>query len=82
LITDKKDKATALLEFFSTVFTKEPDEPDSDFIELEKVALTSEISPLHITECDIQKKLFKLKLNKSLGPDSICPRVMMMISSL
>jgi len=33
LITE--NKATALLEFFSTVFTKEP---HSDFIELDKVA--------------------------------------------
>jgi len=50
LITENKSKATALLEFFSTVFTKEP---DSDFIESDKVALTSEMPPLHITEDDI-----------------------------
>jgi len=54
LITDHKDKATALLEFFSMVFTNEP---DSDFIELDTVDLTSEMSPLHITECDIHKKI-------------------------
>ena len=34
LITGNKDKATALLDFFFSVFTKEP---DSDFIELDKV---------------------------------------------
>jgi len=68
LITENKVKATALLEFFSTVFTKEP---DSDFIELDKVVLTSEMSPLHITEDDILKKLSNLNLNKSPGPYSV-----------
>jgi len=63
LITENKAKATALLEFFSTVFTKEP---DSDFIKLDKVALTSEMPPLQITENNrpILKKLSNLNLNK------------------
>jgi len=60
------------------VFTNEP---DSDFIELDTVALTSEMSPLHITECDIHKKLPYLKLNKSPGPDSIHPRVLYEVRS-
>jgi len=78
LITDNKDKATALLDFFSTVFTKEP---DSDFIELDKVAVTSEMSPLHITEYDIHKRLSNLKLNKSPGQDSIHLRVLYEVRS-
>jgi len=78
LITHNKDKATALLEFLSSVFTKDP---DSDFIELDKVALTSEMAPFHITEYDIHKNLSHLKLNKSPGPDTIHPRVLYEIRS-
>jgi len=73
LTTENKAKATALLEFFSTVFTKEP---DSDFIELDKVSLTSEMPTLHITKDDILKKFSNLNLNKSPEPDSVHPRVL------
>ncbi len=69
--TDKdEEKAEILSQFFSSVFTKEP------------VGLSPQLQPrtilhimqkLEITEDDIEKKLKKLKPNKSPGLDNLNP---------
>ena len=71
---DDKGKADRLGDFFSSVFTNEPDGgwnlPNKPEIKHKlKLLLT------HVTEENLAKKLKKLKISKSPGPDGIHPRV-------
>ena len=68
------DKAEVFINYFSSVFTTEPDSdelpafPERDYQDiLENISITTEM---------INKKLKNLKVNKSPGLDSIHPRVL------
>ena len=68
------EKAELLLEYFSSVFTTEPDTdsmPPFEEREYEKA-----IEDINITRDMVLDKLKKLKINKSPGPDRIHPRVL------
>ena len=71
IIEDDKEKATVLLNQFSSVFTHEtldtPFFPPKDVYE--------EDEDLTIEEDDVRKKLKDLNSNKSAGPDGIHPRI-------
>ena len=68
-----EDKAKVFLDYFSSVFTVEADQYNLPFFE--KRNYETVLDDIHITEDQIVKKLKKLKVNKSPGPDSIHPRV-------
>ena len=68
------EKAELLLDYFSSVFTTEPDSdsmPPFEEREYEKA-----IEDIDITRDMVLDKLKKLKVNKSPGPDKIHPRVL------
>ena len=69
-----QDKAEVLVDYFSSVFTSEPD-PNimPPFEERDYAEITDDID---ITYNSVLKKLKKLKINKSPGPDAIHPRVL------
>ena len=78
-ISDDKGKAETYLNYFTSVFTEEPDSDEMPFFEerdyydaLEDIELDSNI---------VQEKLEKLKKNKSPGPDNMHPRVLHEIAS-
>ena len=76
---DDDEKANVFVEYFSSVFTKEPDDdelPDFDLREFDK-----ELSNIDVTEDAVIKKLYKLKTNKSPGPDQMHPRVLREIAT-
>ena len=69
----ENEKADALADFFSSVFTKEP--PGATPILGPRI--TEQIlSGVDITQEEIESHLKKLKVSKSPGPDSIHPRVL------
>ncbi len=76
--TSEKEKADALNEFFSSVFTKEDMERFPTF---EERQVTSILENVNFTEEDVKKKLDKLKVDKSPGPDNLSPRVLKELSS-
>ena len=68
------DKAEVFVNYFSSVFTSEPDNdtmPPFDERKYEKA-----LENIDITQELVMKKLEKLKINKSPGPDTIHPRVL------
>ena len=67
------DKAKVFLDYFSSVFTTESDQNNLPFFE--KRNYETVINDINITEEQIVKKLKKLKVNKSPGPDSVHPRI-------
>jgi len=67
---DDKSKANILADFFSSVFTKEP---EGDIPEIDPVHLEFAAEKLIITEENIEKLLQELDTNKSPGPDDIHP---------
>ena len=77
--TTDTEKAEVLVDYFSSVFTTEPDNdtmPDFDEREYETILENIVIDPVVVL-----KKLKKLKTNKSPGPDAIHPRVIKEVSS-
>lgn len=70
-------KAEALNNHFTSVFTKEP---QGEVPELQRKS-TSSINNVTFTREKITKKLAKLQINKSAGPDKIHPRVLKELSS-
>ena len=70
-VSSDKDKAQALNEFFTSVFTREDTSsiPDPKLEHAIKVPLED----LHITADDVKKKLDKLNPNKSPGPHEMHP---------
>ena len=61
------------MEYFSSVFTVEPD--SDNLPEFKQRDFTEELSDINITTELVTKKLKKLKIDKSPGPDYIHPRV-------
>ena len=72
--TTDESKSEVLLQYFSSVFTNEPDDDELPFFE--KRDYTSELEHIIITEEQILDKFKKIKTNKSPGPDAIHPRVL------
>ena len=75
---DDKDKAEVFVQYFSSVFTQESDDVLPHFEERKYKEVLDNIK---ITRGDILKKLKKIKINKSPGPDQIHPRVLHEIST-
>ena len=71
--TSDIDKANALEDFFSSVFTVESDD---EFEELEKRNISQPMHEMEITLEAVKAKLAKLKINKSPGGDQLHPRVL------
>ena len=69
-----QEKAEVFLNYFSSVFTNEP--PDENMPSFANRNYSEVISNINITEEIIKKKLTKIKVNKSPGPDAIHPRVL------
>ena len=69
--TSDIEKANALNEFFASVFTSEnPTVPEPE------VVLENSIQDLDISQTAVERKLKKLKIDKSPGPDCLHPRVL------
>ena len=77
LTTDNAEKAETLANFFVSVFTE-------DNVINDEVKLFTECTQRHtlcIQPVDVKKKLEKLNISKSPGPDSIHPRILKELSS-
>ena len=74
MTNDDREKANILGNYFSSVYSKEP-EWTWILEEEEKPIIRKELN-LVITKEAIRKKMSELKANKSPGPDSMHPRVM------
>ena len=68
-----EEKANVLQDFFSSVFTQEP---PGDIPYFKRKDFKYKLTDIDITYDMVKKKLLKLKLNKSPGPDAIHPRVL------
>lgn len=75
--TTDKEKADVLAEFFTSVFTNET---DTEMPKVEKVKVPP-LETMKINVEKIKKKLDKMNISKSPGPDGIHPRVLREISS-
>ena len=73
IVMSNKDKAQDLCDFFSSVFSKEPCD---NFVTSPTCPLVVNIGGLVLMFDSVLSKLAKIKVNKSAGPDSICPRVL------
>ena len=73
LTNSDKEKAEVLSEFFSSVYTKEP---DADIPTLEEKHVDRPMDEISITTEEVLKKLQKLKIDKSPGPDAVHPRLL------
>jgi hypothetical protein len=71
LTKTNEDKAKVLGDFFTSVFTNEP---DGTIPELPRVNITEAMEELIITREMVTKILRKLKIEKSPGPDGLHPR--------
>ena len=69
-----EEKSDIFLKYFSSVFTKEPD--NDDMPHFDKQNYTLELKDIEIDSDMVSKKLKCLKVNKSPGPDAIHPRVL------
>ena len=69
----KTDQKIALSNVFNSVFTKEP---DTDIPKLEKKVVDSQLEDIKLSKKDVVKKLMKLKIDKSPGPDAMHPRLL------
>ena len=69
-----EEKAEVLVDYFSSVFTTEP--TDDTIPPFEKRAFQDVLDNIIITEDMVLKKIRRLKVNKSPGPDGIHPRVL------
>ena len=79
ITTNDQEKAEVFLEYFSSVFTKEPDATTMHFFDTKDYK--TEQWNIAITKQMVMDTLKKLKINKSPGPDAIPPRVIHEISS-
>ncbi len=71
--TTDLEKAEVLAEFYSSVFTQEPNTQ----LPLFPLKEINHVFMLHpITKAEVTEKLTKLKINKSPGPDCMHPRVL------
>ena len=72
-VSSDREKAEIFVNYFSSVFTTEPD--DETMPPFEERDYSEVIDNINITYETVLKKLKKLKINKSPGPDTIHPRV-------
>ena len=79
LSKDDKEKAEVLSSFFSSVFTKEDDNNVPNIGVKENVDCLDQCK---ITISDVRRKLQKLNISKSPGPDGIHPRVLKEMSEV
>ena len=70
---DDKSKADLFQEYFGGVYTKET---DNDMPHFDERQYEEALTRINITEDMINKKIKKIKVNKSPGPDKIHPRVL------
>ena len=73
-VTDDKDKAELLNEFFASVLTNETDINHSELPDCENVKFT--VKDLILVPSDVRVKLTKLAGNKASGPDLISVNVL------
>ena len=73
LITNDKEKANLMNQYFSSVFTKED---MSNLPNFEERVFDQPLSEFNITPEMVEKKLEKLNPSKSPGPDGMHPRVL------
>ena len=77
LTSNEKEKAEVLLDYFSSVFTQEP---EGEMPKIDPVDVDSPLEDIELTEEMIKKKLKNLKTTKSPGPDKIHPRILKELS--
>ena len=73
-----REKANILANYFSSVFTQEPNH--IDIPALPKKRHETPMQKLEITRLDVYKMLKSLNINKSPGPDGIHPRILVELS--
>ena len=73
------EKAEIFGRYFSSVFTSEPDTDKMPFFQ--KLNFEEELNNINITKEIVLKKLKKIKVNKSPGPDKLHPRVLREVSA-
>ena len=72
------EKAEIFGRYFSSVFTSEPDSDEMPFFGKKNFA--EELDNINVTKETVLKKLRKIKVNKSPGPDKLHPRVLREVS--
>ena len=77
LTESDSEKANVLGDFFSSVFTEEPQDELPDI----KVKDCPKENEIKITVEKVKKKLDELVINKSPGPDNLSPRILKELSS-
>ena len=77
--TTDYEKAEELNQQFSSVFTREDTETLPEF---EALNIPSPLSSINITPEKVQKKLNKLRTDKSAGPDGVHPLMLKNLSSI
>ena len=73
LTQNDNEKAEVLSNFFTSVFTQEPND---NIPNIEKQAVKNVLSDITITAKEVEEKLKKLKIDKSPGPDEMHPRLL------
>ncbi len=73
IITDNKEMAETLNQFFSSVFTKEDlnNVPDA-----EAEIVTRAMPPVQVSEQDVAKKIRELRRDAAAGPGGVSPRLL------
>ena len=73
IIVDDERKSNVFADYFSTVFSHEP---DTEIDKLHNINYQYNMSDLNISRDTVQDKLSNLRIDKSPGPDNIHPRVL------
>ena len=73
ILTSDRDKANILNEFFASVFTQEGEDELPPFPEK---TYESDLDNIYVDTNIVLKKLEKLNVNKSCGPDDMHPRML------